>query len=598
MPLECYSDSEISGMLQSKMMVGLRIQSIALALMASIGPAAFGAPTCQQCGSGPAQPPIPCSSSMAGPFNEVSKFICETKSAVLKALNPDLELSPCGTQKSPPKMESGHLPVSAVFVACTGSIRNSCKSIASDLMKAKNGVTVNIIVNQNELPLLQNTLDALIEDSHRLSAPLNIIPIRNPVPAYLRDPGVFQYSPQGTTYVANPYINNGLLGAESMKEVMEKCGLQFETSYRNLAVFQSTLQLLSDESVAAFKTVSEGQWGSGLQFEAPDASEKERLAIQTLWTEGPLMGGNFLALPGGTLVVGDPNLNKLNHDPRVLEQFSKTQKVITIPIPSLQVGHVDEIYNIAPSRDACGFAILRASPAETRRFLATRPSDENLGHLFGDKGPQWIVGNLDRIQELFQRKQRLLKQVSAETKDGAEADPELLRELELIHDERSKMNSRNVTTSDLLKDPDLQKFWDEAENIIAEGTKILLKEFQASTKSSCTPKVIDLPVFWTKYGDPAIANPVNGLAVNGSYFRSRSYVRLPQHKAQWLPQEKSYLFRKQTVSYPALDQYIDERLKQVIPAELHSVDTREYDAGNGNFHCATSHITLPCASGL
>lgn len=55
-----------------------------------------------------------------------------------------------------------------------------------------------------------------------------------------------------------------------------------------------------------------------------------------------------------------------------------------------------------------------------------------------------------------------------------------------------------------------------------------------------------------------------------------------------------FVFEETNAPYSALDEYIHKRLQTVILKNIETVDTRQYDEGSGNFHCATNQIILPC----
>lgn len=487
-----------------------------------------------------AQEGTPCPKSPNDPFPDVSKFVCETRPAVLRALNPDLNIPPC-VKNTTPTVPPAHLPVSGIFVTCNPAILNSCKAIASSLLQKQSSATVNVIVNQNDLPALGKTLEELLSVSRTSSAPLNIIPIRNPVPTYLRDPGLFRNSGQAR-FVSNPYLLQQYLGSEAMSEVMEKCNLGFETSYRQLSSFQSTLQALKDDPDKAIETIFGKSYIPTFKETAKTPDGRERIAILAHWdpeTQGtPLMGGNFIALPGGTLAVGESPAGSARApaNPAVLAHYSTNQNVVNISIPKLWVGHIDEVFNIVPAKNPCGFAILRASPTETRRFLATRPQNEVIGRVSDPLSTVSSVMKKQKDMEQFAKRfSSINRQLREERQNGVEPNPDLIKELKLANDGMMRIRGENRTVSDVLGDQSLQRSWDDAEKIISDGTATLLDELRR-TNPTCKPEIIDLPVLWSANGEPALANPVNGLSVNGSYFHSQAHRDISSETPTWKPE--------------------------------------------------------------
>ncbi len=526
----------------------------------------------------------------------LERFVCDTKPAVLAALNPGLKIPRCADSPAGPTVRSGDEPVAGVFVTCTPLSRNSCREIAKSILKNGKGVTVNVLIKNSDIVALeQDLLD--IARTAGADGRLNVIPLESQPAFYMRDPGLFRSDGKGDIeFVASPYLNNGVPGDFSMRELAERCGYGFKMPFADLAKYDSAYRLLAEDFEGQLTVIYGSSMAKYILRNLKSPEDRERFIrghlLQKFWGQGlgpdgkveindsPVMGGNFLGLPGGTLVAGIGDVSRPDFE--ILNQFAKTQNVMTIELPKLVVNHVDEVFNIVPSKGSCGFALLRASPREMKKFLESRPSNEALGNV---KGILETIRNppskeVEKLGFAFWQKQN---EIQAARNAGRALPPGLVAEYEAFRHQWEKASGVLSTVADSLADQQLMAAWTEMQKTIDASTEKLLKELKRT--KGCMPSVIDLPVYWSKDGEPIMSNPVNGLAVNGGYFRS----------------ETKRIFSVDPITgkggpeaYPALDEKIRTALRPVFDNEQFTADTRELDQGNGNFHCATTNVYLPC----
>ena len=356
------------------------------------------------------------------------------------------------------------------------------------------------------------------------------------------------------------------------QEIARKCNMGFNTSYSHISQikqYQQSAQYDPESELnKAFPGMPDGKFKDEMKIRLQSEAGSERWAISRRWPnenyQAPLMGGNFMGLPGGVLAVGESKVRPV--DSEVLKFFEKSQKIAKIKIPALGVGHIDEVFKIIPSKNSCGYALVRASPISAKSFLRSRPPTEKFGDISGLKDT--VLNVLDSKTKQHKLHQDLLKTSSPE------AEEKFL-----------KSTRRNLTTSEIINDKELMSYWDKLQTDIDQGTVELIREINKSRGTSCKPEILDLPTFFTMDGTPAIANPVNGIYVNGKYFKSQSKKNITTKNKQ---------DKLDTESYSQLDQFIDKKLKSHIPGGIIEIDTGGYDKGNGNLHCATMNIYAPC----
>ncbi len=510
-----------------------------------------------------------------GELMPIEKLVCESTPAMLEAMNPTLEIPNCNKENTGPKIISGDKPVSAVFVSCTAETLTSCKNIASSVMENQPGVTVNVLVTSDGIATesISKVLLELVDISNTKSAPFNILPI-NTVPdkfniSYMRDPGMFvNQSGLGTSFVGLPYRQGLTPGAMILDEAMKWCGLESTNTYKDLAGFDTAYNAL------VFNP-------NYVQSEELQREVAGLTGVNDYTTQNATMGGNFMALPNGTLVTGYTKLNKTNT--AVLDYFSRNHKVLEIELPDLYVGHIDEVINIVSSNSPCGYTIFQASPAEAVRYLESISEKNEPFMSFFDVSlvdPELPEKRpiQDELQALNLSKREFMESSKEIPSVIIEREKQLLKELEIL-------SGRHLRTPlEIISDSKIMNHWKNLEQGSNSALKKVLKELSLE-ENSCIPEVVKLPVFWDyTMAKPLIPNPVNGLALNGSYFKSTSMGSSTQRNDQG----------RSRMSYLHLDAYINQKIHKLFPMGVHSVDTFEHNEGAGNFHCATTNIYLPC----
>ena len=518
----------------------------------------------------------------------IEKLICSTQPAILAALNPGLALKDCkNSEFAGPQVHSGDMPVSGVFVSCTVSSKNACREIAKSILQNGRGATVNVLISKSDLVDLEPVLQEIIKFSSA-KAPLNIIPVSQEPASYMRDPGLFRSDGTGAIdYVAQPYLLGASLGDQLMQEVTGRCGIGFTAPYKDLEKFDSAYRLLTEDTLGQLTILFGPEYAKYALQTLKTEEQRKHFIISRMWSEeknnadAKIMGGNFLGLPGGILFAGA--IAGTGPDPDLMKYFEKSQKVKMVELPKLAVGHIDEIFNIVPSLGTCGFTLLRASPREMKKFLTSRPGDEVLGNLT-DTLEQVQLSMNPTITSTIERYNEALANISEIRSKGGVISPSQKIEFETIRHEWLKATHRQYSAGDVLSNGELMKLWDERQKTIDDSTAKILSEIKS--EKNCEPNVIDLPVYWSKNGEPLLSNPVNGLAVNGNYFRS----------AVQLPLEGNPLnsLKSEPIPYGPFEAEIQKRLTGIFGKNQTSVDTHELDIGKGNFHCATTNIYMPC----
>ncbi|MBL7688181.1 MAG: hypothetical protein JNJ49_09105 [Bdellovibrionaceae bacterium] len=245
--------------------------------------------------------------------------------------------------KATPDFRSHLDPVSAVFVICSGPTKHSCLNILEGIALAKTGAKVNVLL-----------VEALLNDakfSSRLSAistkasagQLNVIPVAPTALQFLRDP-FFMESQNGVPAYHN--FPNPMVPKSSsiIDQAMQACGIQkADGDFENP----------NPVSASLIKR----------HFSESEAAQADQNAS---------MGGNVLALPNGTLAIGHIDRAGKTH-PEFINYLANRAKLLEVEIPALRVGHIDEIFNIAPNPQVkagqCPFILLRASPKKMQAFL-------------------------------------------------------------------------------------------------------------------------------------------------------------------------------------------------------------------------------------
>jgi len=508
---------------------------------------------------------LDCSSS----HNTIEDLACETKPAILKAMTPSIEIPRCTENAKNPIVLTDTSVTTGVFVSCLEDGSVSCLNIARSLAVNGGGIKVNILLKKSELSHFQEEISEVI----KMAGPgrLNILPMSaDSIPFFIRDIGVVRASTKGAEIIGNPYSMTGSNGYITAREISEKCGIGFDTSYQHINEFQFEKSRAKRNPLDSLRSVFSDPIGKSfdeMQKHITTEQGSDSWAIRRLWpneiSQGPLMGGNFLGLPGGILAVGESDSRSV--DPRIIKYFEKNQKVVKINIPSLNVGHIDEVFKVIKTSGGCGYTIIRASPEAAKSFLKSRPASEKFGDISGLKDKIHFSISKGSIQ--YEAHQNFIKNSNNETEAAF-----------------LKATRRNLDVNEVLNDSELMKYWDKTQSEIEYGTQQIIQELNQFNKKECIPKIIDLPTFFTIDGIPKIANPVNGLFLNGRYFRSNVVKSITSKSLQ----------QPVTRDYKELDKFIDARLKSIAPEGIFSIETDYYDNGGGNLHCATLNIYAPC----
>ncbi len=488
----------------------------------------------------------------------------------------------CGDESGPPAIFPETAAVTGVFVSCLPDNKISCLNIARAMSTEKSGITVNIVFKETDLPLFQDDFTQLSEQfgANRL----NLIPMKAESPAYyLRDVSVVSSSSNKTVLDATPYANGRVTGRETTETIARECRASFETNYQNLDSFRRVKDLLRADPVSVvrerFPSMDEETILSiAGNLSSPDGLDKFAITefIPDELDRGSLMGGNFAGLPGGSIAVGKSPTRNLNRE--VISSMSRGQPVLEVEIPDLEVGHIDEVFKIIPDAGPCGYAVIRASPNKAKSFLESRAPSERFGKLSGleaikkmfDPGP---------IKDLHERRMELAAHYRAQG-----IAPQTQADYQQLEREFTVATRNDVNVSQILGDSTLMNKWNEFQEAINRGTDQIINEINRTRSPACSPRLIDLPTFFTESGSLAIANPVNGLQINGQYFRSRAHQELVN----------SSDFTSEYPHYEALDQFIDQQLAPSFGSHLRTIDTGQYDIGGGNLHCATMNFSAAC----
>ena len=439
-----------------------------------------------------------------GTFSNTERLVCQSPASALEKLNHSLYIPTCNSEKSEPKILSEHLPVSAIFVSCRQDTVESCSNIVRSVISNKTGATVNILVNANSFTSdMINSLGEIKQLSLKNNSPLNIIPLKTPVPVYMRDSGIFSQGNEGDIkYTSNPYSLHKAIGDTATSELSEKCGYRFD----KITVKNDTAKI----NYAIKFTIN---------FEGGDSS---------------LYGGNFMALPNETLIVGEND--RQSPDPELLTYFKNKQKILKLKIPKLAVGHIDEVFRIIPSDNSCGFSILYASPQEMKIFLQGRPKNEIISRAtsrsdLSEEHPEFMKTYSKTIKKIKKLKNKNLAIAAG-----------LANQMDLLERKLGALSFQNETVGSLLQNKALMRTWERNENLIRKSVDLIVQDIQENKTIKCLPTIVPMPVYWNSLGEPLIPNPVNASTINGKYFYSKAsreyYGNIMENPNNSLPYEK------------------------------------------------------------
>lgn len=495
-----------------------------------------------------------------GEFQEVGRLNCVTEPALLKSLAPDLEFPSCSDTNRGPEIVPSYLPTGAIFIGCsTYDIAATCGDIARELLRHPTDATVNLMVESSAF--LDDENLALFLELDRLATkkgtPLNFIPI-NPYPKvahirlepalFLRDPGIFMTDQASDhRYLALPYTTLGKASEDSIfssmlawEETLRSCGFPvMDPIYANQAEMLNTYSIyegiiaLGNEELDLLQRPDMDRLIRGYTHRE---LARHYQTNNSDYGGDSEMGGNFLALPGGKVALGTMAYQAPS---KALLGFFRDRGLepSLIELPRLAVGHIDEVFNLVPGPEPCGFTVLRASPLKMKELLTTRNPKE---HLYA-------------------------------IPKGVEALPD-----------------KNMTVGRALSDLVLMQSWKKSQADINKATEQLFELILDATSGMCIPEVIDLPVFWSTGGRAVLPNPVNGLSVNGSYFYSEPTALV------WDNDSSTEKKQKLPYTHNFIEKAVMKALRPVFGSQVYTVPTPKHDRGSGNLHCATTDIHLPC----
>lgn len=279
---------------------------------------------------------------------ETSKFRCESTVEELKLIT---GLTPSRCHRPNARFFGSHLDlVSAVFVTCSPTTDGSCLNIAEAIVLAKTGAKMNVLASPVMLknPVFQKRVSRL-QSQDGLSS-FQVLPVRSSALQFLRDPFFFESQNGVTAYrtFPNPHVPKSNLVID---DAMAAC------------------------RIASAATVVEGA-------SSPSSTEAKRRFTedsQDFSDESSSMGGNILVLPNGTVAIGRPASSErsgLRLNSEFIAYFADRARILDVELPQLHIGHIDEIFNLAPNpkpqTGECDFALLRASPREMDQVLKSR----------------------------------------------------------------------------------------------------------------------------------------------------------------------------------------------------------------------------------
>jgi hypothetical protein len=515
-----------------------------------------------------------------GTFSKIEKLVCESTPAFIESMNPGLKIPKCSDEKLP-TIHPGHLPTSAVFVTCTGPDDDACIATIESFKRNKTGATLNVILHAETLKDTEfvKKISKQVSDLNRDQTPINFIPVtyrmfhRQSITGYPRDSGYFQTAGGNPVYVPVPQSTSA---HTAVSEAMAQCG------YPQLTDHFISLMAVDDA------------YGRLVQDDLPEIVATSHRKIQTdsdvrMRLLGlRIEGGNLMALPGGGLVVG--HSEGYTPEKPLLDIFENQKIAVNvIDIPNLRVAHLDEIFSFVPSKDKCGFAILRASPEKMREVLNTHPNpNENLyvnRRFFND-----YKDKNEKIKVLMDKADQLKERIREKPNSPDEKNQLMKIQLQIAN----WLGDRNYTVKETLNNKEIQAEWTKIQTAITESTRQIFAKLKLPPGcNQAQVKVVDVPVLWID-GEPKMANPINGLNVNGKFFYSKVEANLFE-KWRWHEESSEY----KPVITPTESPYIEGKtiafLREAVEEkDLIPVSTQARTLGKGNLHCATLNVHLPC----
>lgn len=508
----------------------------------------------------------------------IERLVCETKPALLMAMSPGLKIPSCDSPDSTPRLQSELGVTTGVFVSCQKQNANSCLNIAKEIASEPSGVKVNIVFKESESDYFEKEFERLLQTTGKDR--INFLPMQSSrLPYYMRDVALDRVGINDRKIVATPYINGPDFGMPTVREISNQCRIGFSSGYESVPAFQKQVFELKQDPESSIRKQFPGMPEQSIQqmlaeLKSPDSLEKNGL-FQSLKSDedrANLMGGNIMALPGGVVVYGKSEGRAVKKE--FINAMTKGQQVQEIELPKLEIGHIDEIFKIVPDpRNNCGFAILRASPRQAKEFLKTSPVGLRIGDVSDVHDTVLTLFKPGPIKEASDRLYEM------RTKNISSSSVEY-RELKQKFD---VLTRQNLSAEQILSDKGLMAAWDQSQAVIEASTQKIVQAINQSKKSNCNPQIVDLPVFMSANGKPNIANPINGLNINGRYLRSQSFRSIPNEDGT-----------VNSLMFPLLDEYISAKLRPLFGENQRTIDTQEYDSGSGNLHCATFNFTAAC----
>lgn len=430
-----------------------------------------------------------------------------------------------------------------MFSSCHQEFLSSCTELARGLIENTQAVPLTVLVDEN---LFHN--DRACEAfanlmKHPESSRLQLVPVQEPA-KYMRDPGVLL----SRKYLALPY---GMMGAKSVAAVLSRCeSLEVE---RGLAA-DSEADLMHEDVF------------------------NNHLDAKTFAHR--MEGGNVLWIPRGPLVIGQTERRQVTS--KITEPLARYQSVLKVPIPDLQVGHIDEIFSVVGAKSKCGYEILAASPNEMKEFLRAQN-----GLIVYSQKPNSHLN--ESIKERFSD---LESKIAQRQNEGRPLPKSWVKEREaLARQALESKGLRNQTAAQVLADAALMGLWDQWQTKIGLAKKQIQSSIAQLDPKCAKVRFVDIPVFWNHAGEAPLSNPINGMYVNGRYLLSRPH-RLLVKGAEWNTESLNIQIINDVVDFPAYEQDLARRLPEL---DVRYLRLSQYDLWGGNLHCATLQIQETCA---
>lgn len=246
-------------------------------------------------------------------------------------------------------------------------------------------------------------------------------------------------------------------------------------------------------------------------------------------------GGNLEATPNNVHYVGNTSSTKMQN---FFKDHGQAENLLVLNTSWLQVGHIDEYTSTIITDDACGFAIVKASPAKAMQLLRDAGSESF------DSFP--AAYDSQKYAQDFQAMQKLLQDGSVLEADftaSTTMEKHLVRQAKII-------------------------------DIINNNVDQLIKKIQSKSPQCANIKVVEFPILFKCSTSDA-----------------------PSRCHAWLPGTANMLVLRDHLIIP--DPFFTpfkNAIKEQADAfkqKVHFVDDMFYHKGIGEIHCGTNVFRLP-----